>query len=40
MVSSVTTLGYLVMTILYHWPWEDGEVRLRSNIHHGKFNDS
>mgnify|MGYP001167677762 FL=1 len=21
MVSSVTTLGYLVMTILYHWPW-------------------
>ena len=21
MVSSVTTLGYLVMTMLYHWPW-------------------
>jgi len=21
MVSSLTTLGYLVMTILYHWPW-------------------
>ena len=21
MVSSITTLGYLVMTILYHWPW-------------------
>ncbi len=21
MVSSVTTLGYIVMTILYHWPW-------------------
>lgn len=21
MVSSVTTLGYLVMTVLYHWPW-------------------
>jgi len=21
MVSSVTTLGYFVMTILYHWPW-------------------
>lgn len=21
MVSSVTTFGYLVMTILYHWPW-------------------
>ena len=21
MVSSVTTLGYLVMSLLYHWPW-------------------
>ena len=21
MVSSITTLGYIVMTILYHWPW-------------------
>lgn len=21
MVSSVTTLGYVVMTLLYHWPW-------------------
>jgi dolichol-phosphate mannosyltransferase len=21
MVSSVTTLGYIVMTLLYHWPW-------------------
>lgn len=21
MVSSITTLGYLIMTILYHWPW-------------------
>jgi dolichol-phosphate mannosyltransferase len=21
MISSVTTLGYLVMTILYYWPW-------------------
>src|ERR1019366_10362422 len=21
MVSSITTLGYLVMTIMYHWPW-------------------
>lgn len=21
MVSSITTLGYLVMTMLYHWPW-------------------
>lgn len=21
MVSSITTLGYIVMTVLYHWPW-------------------
>lgn len=21
MVGSITTLGYLVMTIMYHWPW-------------------
>ena len=21
MVASITTLGYLVMTVLYHWPW-------------------
>lgn len=21
MVSSITTLGYLTMTLLYHWPW-------------------
>jgi dolichol-phosphate mannosyltransferase len=21
MVSSITTLGYLVMTVMYHWPW-------------------
>ena len=21
MVSSVTTLGYMVMTVMYHWPW-------------------
>ena len=21
MVSSITTLGYMVMTLLYHWPW-------------------
>ncbi|HBB35145.1 MAG TPA: hypothetical protein DC064_25985 [Cyanobacteria bacterium UBA9273] len=21
MVSSITTLGYMVMTVMYHWPW-------------------
>lgn len=25
MVSSITTLGYIVMTLLYYWPWADGE---------------
>ena len=34
MVSSVTTMGYLVMTVLYHWPWggwrRQSKQRLRS----------
>ena len=21
MVSSITTLGYIIMTVLYYWPW-------------------
>jgi dolichol-phosphate mannosyltransferase len=29
MVGSVTTLGYLVMTILYHWPWGGWRSGLR-----------
>lgn len=29
MVSSVTTLGYLVMTIMYHWPWGGWRVQAR-----------
>lgn len=29
MVSSVTTLGYLVMAILYHWPWGGWRVSVR-----------
>lgn len=31
MVSSVTTLGYIVMTILYHWPWGGWRVAVRKN---------
>ena len=31
MVSSVTTFGYLVMTILYHWP-KGGKVQFQRNI--------
>lgn len=29
MVSSVTTLGYLVMTLLYHWPWGGWRAQMR-----------
>lgn len=31
MVSSITTLGYIVMTILYHWPWGGWRVASRNN---------
>lgn len=30
MVSSITTLGYLVMTLLYHWPWGGWRVRYKA----------
>ncbi|MBK6660696.1 MAG: glycosyltransferase [Proteobacteria bacterium] len=38
MVSSVTTLGYLVMAVLYHWPWGGWRQQSRKNRwrqHHG-----
>jgi dolichol-phosphate mannosyltransferase len=31
MVSSITTLGYLVMTLLYHWPWGGWRKSIRRN---------
>lgn len=31
MVSSITTLGYLVMTLLYHWPWGGWRTAVRKN---------
>ena len=31
MVGSVTTLGYLVMTIVYHWPWGGWRTGIRKN---------
>jgi dolichol-phosphate mannosyltransferase len=31
MVGSVTTLGYLVMTLLYHWPWGGWRTAIRRN---------
>jgi dolichol-phosphate mannosyltransferase len=30
MVSSVTTLGYMVMALLYHWPWGGWRTSLRN----------
>ena len=31
MVSSVTTLGYMVMTVLYHWPWGGWRRAIKKN---------
>lgn len=31
MVSSITTLGYLVMTVMYHWPWGGWRSAARRN---------
>jgi dolichol-phosphate mannosyltransferase len=31
MVSSITTLGYLVMTLLYHWPWGGWRTGIKRN---------
>lgn len=36
MVSSVTTLGYLVMTVLYHWPWGGWRTSVRKK--HGDWS--
>lgn len=35
MVSSITTLGYLVMTLLYHWPWGGWRTAIRNK--HGDW---
>lgn len=29
MISSITTLGYMVMTLLYHWPWGGWRTSIR-----------
>jgi len=36
MVSSITTLGYMVMTLLYHWPW--GGWRTAIKKRHGDWS--
>ena len=30
MVGSITTLGYLVMTLMYHWPWGGWRTSIRN----------
>jgi dolichol-phosphate mannosyltransferase len=35
MIGSVTTLGYLVMTVLYHWPWGGWRTGVRRKLGHG-----
>ena len=32
MVSSITTLGYLVMTLLFHWPWGGWKTAIKNNF--------
>lgn len=36
MVSSITTLGYFVMTLLYHWPWGGWRASIREK--HGDWS--
>lgn len=31
MVSSITTLGYMVMTLMYHWPWGGWRTAIKKN---------
>ncbi|NCD10002.1 MAG: glycosyltransferase family 2 protein [Negativicutes bacterium] len=37
MVSSITTLGYLVMTLLYHWPWGGWKAAIRDRHSNWRF---
>ena len=38
MVSSVTTLGYVVMTILYHWPWGGWKSAIEKELNSWKIS--
>tara|TARA_A100000171_G_C2138049_1_gene152034 strand:+ start:1119 stop:1922 length:804 start_codon:yes stop_codon:yes gene_type:complete len=38
MVGSVTTLGYIVMTLLYYWPWGGWRTSIRTK--HGNWSAS
>ena len=38
MVSSITTLGYLVMTLLYHWPWGGWRTGIRQKHGNGSIS--
>lgn len=39
MVSSVTTLGYIVMTVLYHWPWGGWRTAVRKSFPEWRIKD-
>ena len=39
MVSSITTLGYLVMTLLYYWPWGGWRSVVRKKYSEWRPND-
>lgn len=38
MVSSITTFGYLVMTILYHWPWGGWRTGIKKKYRKRNFS--
>lgn len=38
MITSITTLGYLIMTLLYHWPW--GGWRNSVKKKHNNWNEA
>lgn len=38
MVSSITTLGYVVMTLLYYWPWGGWRVGVRKKLRNWSVN--
>lgn len=40
MVSSITTLGYLVMAICYHWPWRGWRSMYKNKVAYIRPNES
>tara|TARA_B100002052_G_scaffold298905_1_gene334133 strand:+ start:691 stop:1494 length:804 start_codon:yes stop_codon:yes gene_type:complete len=38
MITSITTLGYLIMTLLYHWPWGGWRTGIKNK--HNNWNEA